>query len=913
MAEAVAVALWEIGAAWATEAAIFAAANAAYINFALAVTASTAYARQQQRKARSAYNASLKDREVTIRGGTNPRRVIYGRDRVGGTLAYVQSTGALGEYLHMVIALAAHECDAIEEVWLGDVLLPEPDAAGDITSGEFTKFAISSHTVALTTSALGVATLPAAASRVVMVTTGYVGTGLDATGGALLTGWSHTAGAASIGGLPPDAAVIVDYEVSTPQPLVRLRKHLGAPGQVADADLVAESGGKWTADHKGTGLCYLYVRLKYDQDVFGSTGVPNISAVVRGKKVLDPRTSITAWSENAALIVADWLRDPTFGLRASAAEVPSAEVIAEANICDELVTVATGVTQKRYTFGGSFSSDRPPIDVLEELLSAMAGGCVFVQGRWLIRAGAYRTPSLTLSADDLAGTGITVQPRASRAELINAVRATHRDATQAWAEVQAPVVANATYQAQDGGTQIARAISMPGVMDTYRAQRLAKIELERSRQAVLVRLTTSLRGYDLAPTDTVTLQLSRYGWGAGKVFEVLERSLNSDGTVGYLLRETAASVWAWNMGEATTTDPAPDTDLPSPYARPAAITGLSAASGTDHLIRLVDGSIVSRVRVSWDQSTDAFVVSGGRIDLRWRRSGAADWQPAPAAEGGATSAYIESVPDGAAIVVQVRPVNGAGRAGDWQSVAHQVIGKSQPPSDVHAITVVEWPQGGRAYYWDAAAEPDLAGFVARYCDVGVSVPWAGMTPLFEAGRLDRSVYTQSPGDGEWTIAIKAYDSSGNESVNERRTSVLFDQWGFGVPVAWVDAGALGWPGARTNCDLVDYYLQDRGTLTWATIPTAWDAWSDWDGPSIGSITYQHTAVDLGATTDVRIRASHVASGFAVAEYQSSTDGTTYTAWAAIPAGTVTTRYVRVRWTVTGGLPVLYRAHLRIYS
>lgn len=913
MAETVAIALAEWGViGWGTASTI--ASYAAYINFALAVTASTAYGRQQARKARAAYNDNLKDREVTIRSGVSPRRVIYGRDKVGGTLVYAQSTGSKGEYLHLVIALAAHECDAIEEVWFGDVLLPTPDSNGDIISGDFAKSTKGlAQSVALTTSAGGVATLPQAADRVVIITTPYVGSGLDATGGATLGGWSHTAGSATITGLPASTEVVVNYEYTQIDPLVRIRKHLGAPGQAADSELVAASGGKWTAAHTGTGICYLYVRLKYDQDVFGATGIPPISAVVRGRKVLDPRTSTTAWTENAALIVADWLRDATFGLRASSDQVPTTEVIAEANICDELVTVATGVTQPRYTYNGSFTSDQPPVDVLEDILSGMAGTCIWTQGRWLMRAGAYRTPSLTITADDLAGTSISIQPRASRAELINAVRITHRDPSQAWAEVQAPVVENALYTAQDGGTQLVRNITLPCASDAMRAQRMAKIELERARQAVTVRLSTSLRGYNLAPTDTVTLQLSRYGWGAGKVFEVIERTLAQDGTVGYVLRETAASVWAWSMGEATAADPAPDTALPSPYARPAELTGLAAASGTEHLVRLGDGTIVTRVRVAWDQSTDAFVAGGGRIDLRWRRVGDVDWQPAAPAQGDATSAFLDAVPDGIAIIVQARPVNAAGRAGDWQSIAHQVVGKTAAPANVQAFTVVEWPQGARAYYWDFADEPDLSGFVVRYCEASLNLPWAAMTPMFEAGRLDRSTYTQSPGDGEWIVAIKARDTSGNESVSDRRTSILLDASGFGAAVLSVDASAVGWPGTRTDCSLVDYYLVDSGSLTWDTIPTTWDAWDTWDGPSVGVISYEHTTIDLGASAARRLRASHVAFGSVTAEYQSSTDGVSYTSWSAIPSGAITFRYLRVRWTVSGALPTLYRAHLRIYN
>ena len=73
---------------------------------------------------------------------------------------------------------------------------------------------------------------------------------------------------------------------------VRIKKHLGADDQAADADLVSEVED-WTSDHRLRGISYLYARLEHDRDVF-ATGIPNIKAVIKGKKVYDPRTSTTS-------------------------------------------------------------------------------------------------------------------------------------------------------------------------------------------------------------------------------------------------------------------------------------------------------------------------------------------------------------------------------------------------------------------------------------------------------------------------------------------------------------------------------------------------------------------------------------------------------------------------------------------
>jgi len=74
-----------------------------------------------------------------------------------------------------------------------------------------------------------------------------------------------------------------------------IKKHLGNDDQLADANLVADVT-QWTTDHKISGKTYLYVKLTFDSDVY-TNGVPNISVILKGKKLYDPRaTSFTASS-----------------------------------------------------------------------------------------------------------------------------------------------------------------------------------------------------------------------------------------------------------------------------------------------------------------------------------------------------------------------------------------------------------------------------------------------------------------------------------------------------------------------------------------------------------------------------------------------------------------------------------------
>lgn len=116
-----------------------------------------------------------------------------------------------------------------------------------------------------------------------------------------------------------------------------IRKHLGAPGQTADS-LAVSNLPSWTTAHRLQGIAYIYLVLTKDQDVYPN-GVPNITAIVEGATVYDPREGANKWSTNIALLSHDFIRNDKYGFGAFADDVDEANIAAQANICDELVAV----------------------------------------------------------------------------------------------------------------------------------------------------------------------------------------------------------------------------------------------------------------------------------------------------------------------------------------------------------------------------------------------------------------------------------------------------------------------------------------------------------------------------------------------------------------------------------------------
>jgi hypothetical protein len=819
----------------------------AYIALAAgSIAAGRAQQRRMERKQRDAFNSTIQDRSIMIRAAAAPSPWIVGRAVVSGPIVFATTTGALKEYLHMVIAFCRHECDAIEAVYLNDYELPaENGGTGLVNTGTYAPQKTFNKFESLTANGSGVVTMSASiVNAIVSIVVQWTGAAMD-NPNTPVGAYTWFAPANTISGLTPGTVYDITYDAVDTTALVKIRKHLGAAGQVADADLVADSGGLWTSTDKGTGICYLYIRLQFNQDIFGSIGLPNVKARLRGIRLWDPRTSTTVWSTNAALAAAAYLKDQTFGIRAVSAEVPDAELITSSNIADEDVTIfntgtvavvsgspnitfssanvkkfvrpnmtlivganrakiqsinlgaggntavlatnyagstnaaaAFSVVQTRYEVNGALTSANTPWDNLEEILKSMAGSCVWVQGRWLLRAGAHVTPVMTITEDYLSEDPIQIVPRKGRKNLFNGAAGHFSNVMIGYSDDEYPIYAPTAYATEDG-EQILAAINYDLVVDGTACQRLGKIEVLRSRQAMIVSLSTNLRGYELAPSDTVMLTLARYGWAA-KIFYVLERNYALDRKIEYVLQETSSTVWDWSTSDATAIDYAPNTGLPSANTPPARLLGLTVAAGTAQLLRNNDGSIVSRALVSWTQSTDIFVTQGGYIEAQWKPLSNPSWMEAGKFPGDQTSFYINGVPDGLYITVQVRQVTGTSKASEWASFTVQVVGKTAAPSNVTNLGY-EYLSTGVRIFWDDAPDPDYDETELR---IGAS--WAAGAFL---GRVKgRQFNWLNPPKGTYTVWAAHYDTSGNVSVTPLSLSVTV---GAGGDEVWVAHGVAG--------------------------------------------------------------------------------------------------------------------------
>ena len=562
----------------------------------------------------------------------------------------------------------------------------------------------------------------------------------------------------------------------------RVKKHLGTSSQTADSDLVSESSN-WTTNHRLRGIAYLYVRLKYDVEVFPG-GWPNISAMVKGKKVYDPRTSTTAYSANWALCLGDYLTDSTLGLGHAVADIDDTAWQAAANVADENVTLTDLTTEKRYAVGGVILSDSQPGDVIDQLTRAGAGFCGYIGGKWVIHAGAYRTPTITFSEDDLIAP-ISAQTKVSRREIFNGGKGVFISPDNNWQAADYPPITNSTYTTEDGGTRIWQDFEWPFTTSNATAQRLTKIALERTRQQIQFWAEMKLTALQCQAGDVVQWDNTRMGW-SGKDFEVVEWRFapeqQGDGIglkVRCLFRETASGVWDWNNGEETDIDLAPDTNLPDPRTV-AAPTSLLLESGSTEIYQQADGTVIPRIKASWTTPADQFVKAGGYIRIEFKKSADSTWLPWTLVRGDVTEDYLTDVEDGVAYDVRIRAENNLGATSSWVSDSITTGQKTSAPNAPSAvgfdksgvaaklITASELVPFGTRISWTAPSDNDIDYYEVKVTttnsDGAVDYSWTqadGSSGLMQTKELFVDVYRLTLGAGY--CRVRSVDKSGNSS------------------------------------------------------------------------------------------------------------------------------------------------------
>ena len=880
-----------IGAAIGGQAGAFLIMYSTQLATAAYVLGTAAFSNAQRSRARrqalAQYNAAQVDRLANVASTTGKRQLVLGRCRVGGDVFFRGSVGAHNEKFVMAVAMAGHEIDAVEQIWFNDQAVTL-DVDGWVQDEPYARTTRETRTLYSSLNQPA----PAAPTEAVAGTIRQID---GADGGSGQT----------------------TFQIDVFTSYARVRWQLGTEDQAAHPQLLADFPTLWTADHRARGVAYLVVELFYDETAFPS-GIPNVTATVRGARCFDPRTSTTVFTENPAIQARHVLLHPYFGKRTSLTAAEEARMVAAANACDVSHNYGAGaVPMYRSAYVCEFGTAAR--DVLDDLAQAMGGQWAHAAGEFHIRAGVYTAPVMSLTAADLATTTraedgsessqpVAISTHRARVDKLNSITPVVWDAAQSYQRTPLTPLAPAALVAADGAV-LSQEVDMPAVFYGQQAQHVAGISLRDARDPLIISAPFTLRAWPLELFDTVALTMPRYGWSS-KPFTVLGRSLNADGRVDLTLKETAAAIYQPDASFVPS-GYAQNTALPDPWNIAAPVL-YTPESGTAHLLLQADGTVVSRVRVSWAPVADVSVLQAGGLLLEWAPllgdGQPLAWQALPLINPADGGAYIADAQDGARIVIRARLRNSLA-LGNWSLVQyHTVVGKTEPPPPFDVFDIRAQPDGTRQYnygYTTTQRPVDWQGAEIRYLPGTVGSPvWESMAPLQD----DQTFYTASPVElnapleGTWTFACRSRDTTGNISTALVR-SITLARRRSGSTYQEVPHDPA-WPGTLSSLVRVGAVLEAASATTWATLPSTWDAWTQWAVSPASTGNYITPGVDLETVVAGQVDATVQALGTVTVELSTSANGATWGAWQ--PAANVfTARWVRLRITVaaTGPAPL----------
>lgn len=310
---------------------------------------------------------------------------------------------------------------------------------------------------------------------------------------------------------------------------------VGFPDQTASSDQYA-------------GIAYIYLQMTYDATLF-EKGIPKVTVEMRGIPTEPVNQTFTLsdgstidvenrfLSSNPAHAIRDYLLNKEYGLGVDPDEIDESSITAAASVCDNDPEV--------YSCNGVVSLAKTPRVILQDLLSSCAGILTYRNGQFRLLAGEYRTPTQTITYDDIVS-GISISPKNPAREQFNSITAVYfnganNEVSDTVVQESAPIIA------RDNGERKVIEATLPFTNSPNLAIRLARIQLFKMRREMTLQLETNLKHFDLDVGDNVYVTLSRYGFNQ-KIFEVVAWSFSgidgSEPRVSLSLRETSSDIYA---------------------------------------------------------------------------------------------------------------------------------------------------------------------------------------------------------------------------------------------------------------------------------------------------------------------------------------------------------------------------------
>ena len=534
----------------------------------------------------------------------------------------------------------------------------------------------------------------------------------------------------------------------------------------------------WTSNHRLRGISYLALKFKWNQDAF--SGLPNVHALLKGRKVYDPNldgtktggsgshredtASTWAWSDNPVLCTLDYMRNSRFGMGIANSYFDDnyADWQTAADVCDVDVTPYTSASAiDLMDMNGVVDTKQKCIDILKMMINGFRGYLNYANGQYKVISESTGSASISLTEDNIIG-GLKVSSM-DRNSRYNRVIVTYINPDKNYQTDQAQFPPlddsgltsadrHATMKTADGGFLQEGRFDYPTITNSYQAQELAEVILRRSRNNLNVALRCDATGLDLMVGELVNVTHGTPSFSA-KTFRVQGMQVNADLTVELQLTEYQASYYTFaTQAQAATI---PDTTLPNPFS----VVAPASVTLTDELIEYSDGIVITRLNVAIGASTDKFVQY---YQVESKNTSESDYKII--AKGTELNYHQLNVVDDIEYSVRVKAINSMGISSGYTTATRTIIGATDIPSDVSDLSVSMVGSNQMELTWTPVSDLDISWYELRYQNVTSGATWNQSTPLGKVVRRKSDSATVNAKTG--AFLIKAVDKLGNTSAAE---------------------------------------------------------------------------------------------------------------------------------------------------
>ena len=589
------------------------------------------------------------------------------------------------------------------------------------------------------------------------------------------------------------------YDTENSESLITVEGHFGSDTQSSSSLL--QEANSWSSVHKLQGLAYIALRFKWNSDKFGS--IPNVQALIRGRKVYNPNLDTTktggsgshrqndsstwAYSDNPILQMLDYLRNERFGMGIvdSYFDTNFADWQTATDVCDTQIQPLGGdffsINHFGIGFGDATSANtidlmnsnividtsKKAIDNVKDLVRGSRSYLNFSSGKYKILVESSGSASITLTEDNILG-GITVLSKNKNSRYnrvivsyINPSKNYQSDTTQfppVYEDPELIVTADKfeTMKAEDGGLLLEGKFDFSMFTNKFQAQEMAEIILRRSRSSLNISIKADATALDLSIGDIVNITHATPAFSA-KPFRVQGMSLNADQSVSLQCSEHQDSYYTF--GTQSPLEEVVDTTLPNPFTVQAPVLTV-----TD-ILRAFNEEAINTLLVNVT-ATDLFIV-----DFEVQAKKSTDTNYINLGRGASSNFELTNVEDNVIYDVRARSISSISRS-VFISVQHQVIGKTEPPADVtnFQVNII----GTEAHLsWTPVADLDLSHYIIRHSPLTSGAIFSNATTL--VNKVSRPANTVTVPALTGTYFVRAVDKIALSSLNATSNVTLIDK------------------------------------------------------------------------------------------------------------------------------------------